>query len=293
MRRTIDLALLRALLAVAETGGMTSAARSLNLTQAAVSQQIRRLEELFDTQIFTRENKRPTLTPCGERLAAYARRMLTLNDEVWGMMSSPDFEGEIRLGVPHDIMQPFIPPILKSFNKHWPRVRISLVCEASYNLLRRLDANEMDLILTTEANPGQLDKLLLPDQLVWVGARDGETYRQRPLPVTFGDATCSFRMPAMDALGKAGIDWRLTCETSDYAPYCATLEADLAVAPMLSSTVPANLRILGASDGLPALPVFYINLHLPRSGTSEIAMEMSRYIRSGFAMTQKQSQAAA
>lgn len=292
MRRTIDLALFRALIAVAETGGMTSAARSLNLTQAAVSQQIRRLEELFDTRIFTRENKRPALTPCGERLVAYARRMLALNDEVWGMMSSPDFEGEIKLGVPHDLMHPYIPPILKSFHKHWPRVRITLVCAASFHLRQYLDANKVDLTLTTDANPGQLDQLLMPDQLVWVGAHDGETYRQRPLAVTFGDTRCTFRPPATEALGKAGIDWRLTCETSDFGPYCASVEADLAIAPMLTSTVPVNLRILGQSEGLPPLPVFYINLLQPRNGTSEIAQEMARYIRSGFTAAQQQSNAA-
>lgn len=293
MRRTIDLSLLRALIAVAETGGMTSAARSLNLTQAAVSQQIRRLEELFGTPIFVRENKRPTLTPCGDRLVAYARRMLSLNDEVWGMMSSPDFEGEIKLGVPHDIMKPYIPPILRSFNKHWPSVRITLICEASAKLLQKLDANEIDLTLTTEANPGQLDQLLIPDQLVWVGARDGEAHRLRPLPTTFGDASCSFRPPAMEALGNAGIDWRLTCETSDHTPYCATLEADLAVAPLLCTTVPPNLKILGPSEGLPPLPIFYINLHLPRSGATEIAMEMARFIRSGFASAQQSNAVAA
>lgn len=292
MRRTIDLNLLRALVAVAETGGMTSAARSLNLTQAAVSQQIRRLEEMFETQIFSRVNKRPALTPCGERLVAYARRMLTLNDEVWGMMVSPDFEGEVKLGVPHDLMHPFIPPILRTFHKHWPRVRVTLVCSASFHLREHLDANEIDLALTTDASAGRLDELLMPDQLVWVGAKDGETFRERPLSVTFGDAACTFRPPATDALGKAGIDWRLVCETSDFSPYCASIEADLAVAPMLISTVPPNLKILGPNEGLPALPIFYVNIHLPRSGASEIALEMARYIRSGFSAAQQQSNAA-
>src|SRR5262245_30298816 len=87
MRRNVDLSLLRAFATVAETGGMTSAARALNLTQAAVSQQIRRLEEFFDCQLFSRDNRRPALTPCGERLLAYAQRMLALNDELWGMMT--------------------------------------------------------------------------------------------------------------------------------------------------------------------------------------------------------------
>jgi DNA-binding transcriptional LysR family regulator len=283
MRRTIDLSLLRALVTVSETGGMTSAARALNLTQAAISQQIRRLEELFETKLFTRDNRRPELTPCGERLVAYAQRMLALNDEVWGVMTSPDFEGEVKLGVPHDIVRPFVPPILRSFNQHWPRVRITLVCEATLRLLKRLEDGEIDLTLTTEQSRGDNDEFLVPDELVWVGARGGEAHLRRPMPVSFGDATCAFRAATMKALSEVGIDWQLICETSNFSPYCATLEADLAVAPLLNSTVPKNLQIIGAAEGLPALPIFYVNLHLPKAGATDIALEMARFIRSGFA----------
>jgi DNA-binding transcriptional LysR family regulator len=129
LKRDIDVGLLRAFAAVAETGGVTSAARLLNLTQAAVSQQIRRLEEFFNLTLFDRQQRRLELTPTGDRLLAYAQRILALNDEIWGVMSSPDFEGEVKLGVPHDIVTPFLPPILKTFNQCWPRVRVTLVCQ--------------------------------------------------------------------------------------------------------------------------------------------------------------------
>jgi DNA-binding transcriptional LysR family regulator len=283
MRRTVDLSLLRTLVAVAETGGMTSAAKALNLTQAAVSQQIRRLEEHFSTQLFARDTRRPVVTPCGERLVAYAQRMLALNDEMWGMMTSPEFEGEIRLGVPHDIITPFIPPILKGFNQHWPRVRVNLVCMSSERLLKLMDDNKIDLTLTTDQIPGESGELLLPDQLVWVGAKGGEAVRRRPLPVTFGDLTCRFRGPATRALGDAGLDWHLTCETTDFNPYCATISADLAVAPMLKLTVPKELQVLGPEDGLPRLPVFYINMRLPQAEPTRIALEMAKFIRAGLA----------
>jgi DNA-binding transcriptional LysR family regulator len=292
MRRTVDLTLLRTMVTVAETGGMTSAARALNLTQAAVSQQIRRLEEHFDCALFCRDNRRPVLTQCGERLVAYAQRMLALNDEVWSMMTSRDFEGEVRLGIPHDIITPFIPPILKSFNQNWPRVRVQLVCEATVTLLDLLEENRLDLTLTTEAQPGNRGELLLPDQLVWVGAQNGEAYQRRPLPVTFGDNSCMFRVPAIKALGEAGLDWHLTCETKDFSPYCATLQADLAVAPMLTLTVPDSLRVLGKAEGLPSLPVFYINLRLPQAGATDVAQEMADVIRAGFAKPYRSSIAA-
>jgi DNA-binding transcriptional LysR family regulator len=283
VRRDIDVGLLRAFTAVAETGGVTSAARALNLTQAAVSQQIKRLEDFFALNLFDREQRRLSLTPTGERLLAYSQRILALNDEIWGVMTSPDFEGEVRFGVPHDIVTPFVPPILKTFNQCWPRVRVTLVCQATLKLLRMLDNREIDLTLTTEKDPGDGSNLLMPDQLHWVGARGGEAHKRRPLPVSFGDGQCAFRASTVRALSGAELDWRLTCETSDFAPYCATIEADLAVAPMLSSTIPKNLQVLGPEYGLPPLPVFYINLRMPTAGANEIALEMARFIRTGFA----------
>lgn len=283
VRRDIDISLLRAFAAVAETGGVTSAARLLNLTQAAVSQQIKRLEEFFSLSLFDREQRRLALTPTGERLLAYAQRILALNDEVWGVMTSPDFEGEVRFGVPHDIVTPFVPPILKTFNQCWPRVRVSLICQPTMKLLRMLDAREIDLTLTTEKEPGDSSDLLMADQLVWVGARSGEAHKRNPLPVSFGDASCAFRASTVRALSGAERDWRLTCETSDFAPYCATIEADLAVAPMMSSSVPRNLQVLGSEYGLPPLPLFYINLRMPAVGAADVAQELARFIRTGFA----------
>jgi DNA-binding transcriptional LysR family regulator len=283
VRRDIDVGLLRAFAAVAETGGVTSAARLLNLTQAAVSQQIRRLEEFFSLTLFDRQQRRLELTPTGERLLAYAQRILALNDEIWGVMSSPDFEGEVRLGVPHDIVSPFLPPILKTFNQCWPRVRVTLVCQPTIKLLRMLDSREIDLTLTTEKDASDNGGLLMSDQLVWVGARGGEAFKRKPLPVSFGDSSCAFRAVTVRALSGAGLDWRLTCETSDFTPYCATIEGDLAVAPMLTSSVPRNLQMLGPEFELPALPVFHINLRLPSAGTLDIALELARFIRTGFA----------
>ena len=117
MRRDIDIGLLRAFVAVVETGSVTGAAALLNLTQAAVSQQLKRLEELFGTELFERHHKRLVLKPNGERLIAHAQRLIALNDEVWGAMSAPAYAGEVRLGVPHDIVGPYLPPILETLRQ--------------------------------------------------------------------------------------------------------------------------------------------------------------------------------
>ena len=279
----IDTALLRAFVAAAETGGMTSAARLVNLTQAAVSQQVKRLEDTFGRQLFERDRRGLRLTPSGERLLVRARRLLALNDEVWALMTAPDFTGEVRLGVPHDVVGPYMPPVLKSFDQAWPGVRVSLDCRTSVNLLRALERREVDLILTTERACAPHGETLLPDALVWVGARDGRAWRRDPLPVSIGGEDCAFRPFAIEALNHAGRDWRPVCEISNMLAECAAVEADLAVVPLLASTVPETLTILGAGDGLPPLPMFQINLYLPQVGASDIAVELARHIRAQFA----------
>ena len=284
MTREIDLSLIRAFVAVAETGGMTAAGRHLNLTQAAVSQQIKRLEEQFGTALFDRSQRKLGLTPSGERLRAHAERMLALNEEVWGLMTSPGFEGRVRLGVPHDIIGVFMPPILRNFAKAWPRVDVSLVCSNTTVLLQALDQGEVDLILTTEARSSERGELLLADQLVWVGAPGGAAHERSPLPVTLGDEQCTFREAAVKALGAQGRDWRFTCAVSDMSAFCATLEADLAVAPLLSQTVPEGLEILGHEQGLPSLPTFYINLYLAPANPGEISLELAKHITKNFSV---------
>ena len=281
MRRDIDVALLRGFVAVVECGSVTGAANLLNLTQAAVSQQIRRLEELFGTELFERHHKRLVLKASGERLIAHARRMIALNDEVWGTMSAPAYAGEVRLGVPTDIVGSFIPPILKRFDKAWPRVRVALKCSTTPQLLEALNHGDVDLALTTERLCRANGETLLEDDLVWAGAVNGGAHRRDPLPVSLGRETCEFRPAVLKALGDAGRDWRPVSEAGIDA-LKASLDADIAVGPFLSRTIPGYLRSID-DPSLPRLPRFLINLDLPAARQSEIAEELARHIRQEFA----------
>lgn len=282
MARDIDLSLLRAFVAVKETGGMTQAGRQLNLTQAAVSQQIKRLEEQFGVDLFDRGQRQLTLTSHGERLSAHAERILAFNDEIWGLMTSPGFEGEVRLGVPHDIVGPFMPQILRVFAKSWPRVHVKLNCSTTPELLSALERGELDVALTTEPDRTKSGELLLADRLVWVGGPDGDAHTRDPLPVTLGDESCAFRPAAVQVLSKSGRDWRFIGAIGDMGALCATVEADMAVAPLLSQTVPDGLVVLGGDSGLPALPTYFINLYLRTADAGEIATELAEHIRRSF-----------
>lgn len=279
--RDIDVGLLRAFIAVAETGRMTTAAKVVNLSQGAVSQQIKRLELLFEEKLFERRADAARLTRAGERLMVGAHRLVALNDEVMNQMRDTDFTGEVRLGVPHDIVGMLMPPILRVFRQARPNVLVTLVSDTTQSLRADLREGKIDLALTTELERGGRDQWLLSDRLVWVGTKGGEAHLRRPLSVALGNETCGFRASAIEALTRAGIDWRPICQVGSLEPVFATLEADMAIAPFLSRTVPDRLMPLDDSS-LPALPIFHINLRLPTTGVSAVTRELARHVREGF-----------
>ena len=132
MPRNLDLTAIRAFVAVVDAGGVTKASGFLNLTQSAVSMQLKRLEESIGVALFDRSARRLALTGAGEQMLGYARRLLDLNDEVLGRLTAKHYTGQITLGVPHDVVYPAIPQVLQRFNTDFPRMRVQLV--SSYNL---------------------------------------------------------------------------------------------------------------------------------------------------------------
>jgi DNA-binding transcriptional LysR family regulator len=280
--RNIDVALLRAFVAVAETGRMTTAARVVNVSQGAVSQQIKRLESLFSMPVFSRTADAVVLTRAGEKLLPMAHRLVSLNDETIAAMCKPDFAGEVRLGVPHDVVGRLLPPILRRFNEEHPQVLVTLVSEATLVLRKQLRERKIDLTITTEPERASGAQHLLADRLVWVGARGGKASQCRPLAVALGQRGCAFRALATAALDKSGIAWRAICQVGSMEPVFATLEADMAIAPFLRRTVPERLAQV-ADRSLPNLPVYHINLRTPAAGLAPGAGELACHIREGFA----------
>src|SRR5215470_10134270 len=273
--------LLRTFLSVVDSGGVTRAAVSRHMSQAAASQQIKRLEQTLDCRLFERQGRRVELAPAGKRLVATVKQFLAANEQLIAALEQPAFEGEVRFGVPYDIIASFVPPILRRFAKSQPRVRVSLVCEDSTVIRAALREGGVDLALTTETECGRHGETLRTDRLVWVGVPGGDAHLKDPLPVSLGAPTCVFRPVAIEALGKARRDWRAVCEVSRLEPVYAAIEAGLAVAPLLRSTVPGRFEVLAREARLPALPEFRINLYAP-PGLTPAARDLAEHVRASF-----------
>jgi DNA-binding transcriptional LysR family regulator len=282
MARNLDVALLRTFTTAAERESMTATANVLHLTQSAVSQQIARLEGLLGGALFFREKQGLRLTSSGERLIGKARQLLSLNDEILADLAERAMEGKVRLGVPYDLAGAFVAPLLKAYSETHPKVEVSLLCSSSPELANALENGGIDLAIIEEPVGFSRGECLAVEKLVWVGAKGGAAHLKTPLPVSMVAETCAFRPAVLAALRGGQREWRTLFENGSIDATTAMVRSDLAVTAWLAFTVPADLDILAEDTGMPALPRFAINLHLPEHDAPAAVSELARYIRGRF-----------
>ncbi|MEL6914211.1 MAG: LysR family transcriptional regulator [Pseudomonadota bacterium] len=268
MPRNLDLTALRSFVAVADLGGVTRASGALNLTQSAVSMQLKRLEEALNVGLMDRTARRIALTAAGEQLLGYARRMLALNDEALGRLVTDAYEGEVTLGVPHDIVYPHIPQILQRFASEFPRMKVQLISSFTEGLKEQYARGECDLILTTESGLDTGGTTLREASLVWVGAPGGSAWKARPLRLAF-ERNCIFRRDAQRALDDAGISWEMAVSSNSTRTIEASVSADLAIHAMLDGTETAHFERIPHQGALPELSTHKVNLYRQASKGAE------------------------
>ena len=278
MPRNLDIAALRSFIAIVENGGVTKASKRLHLTQSGVSMQLKRLEESLSVALFDREGRGVQLTRIGEELLSEARKIVSLNDMVWERMTTPPQQGELKLGMPHDIVFPYAPDVLKRFNEDFPGVRVSLISPHTSELLRLFEAGEVDVIVTTEAEGSPSAQTLASSPLVWYGAPGGRAWRRDPTPIAFEPA-CVFRKLTFSALERVGMRWDWTICTNSMDAIYAAVAADLAVFTHLKGTAPQPLEEIDHGGALPDLPMIHFNLYVATGPTSDLAERLADYVR--------------
>ena len=257
MSTPLDADQLRTFVAISEAGGFTAAAQATAKTQSAVSMQMKRLEERVGMKLFARDGRRNALTPDGQRLLDYARRITRLNEEALIALASPELSGEIQLGLPDDYAERLLPPILASFARSHPKVEIDVHCMGSEQLMPKIRDGEVDLGIVTHADTGGTGEVLRREPLHWVGCCDHDVFDFDPLPLAIGPTTCSWRRSAIAALDKVDRAHRVAYVSSSATALCSAVAAGLAITVLPESALRSDLMIL---DGFPPLPDCEISL---------------------------------
>ena len=251
MARQLELDLMRTFVTVFEAASFTRAAALLSRTQPAVSLQIRRLEEQLGFPLFDRTGRHVALTTEGAALLPQARRLLRLHDEIVAGLGEGALEGEVRFGAPEDIATAHLPGILGSFARNHPRIRLSVTCDYTANLLDQMSRGLLDLALVKREPLGpDLGVSVWREALVWV-ALDAEMAAQDPLPLIVAPAPDIYRKRALGALDAAARPFRPAFTSPSLAGQLAALRAGLGVGVLPAAMAPRDLAIV--TEGLPQL----------------------------------------
>lgn len=137
---------LRYFVAIADTGSFSEASRRCYLSQSAISQQIKLLEEEFKTTLFNRTSHSVTLTESGERFLPLARQILSDINQCQDQMGdmTQTLQGVLNIGLTFSL-EPYIRRAAALYIKVHPQVQLNLRFETIPNLIRLLRAGEIDM----------------------------------------------------------------------------------------------------------------------------------------------------
>ncbi|MDC7789991.1 LysR substrate-binding domain-containing protein [Rhodoplanes sp. TEM] len=260
MTTLLDVDQLRTFVAIAETGSFTRAAEIVHKTQSAVSMQMKRLEERIARPLFARDGRQSKLTEDGERLLDYARRIVKLNVEAVSAFGDAELSGRVRLGVPDDYADRYLPEIMARFSRVYPGVELTVFCEPSSDLILRLDRNEIDIAIVTSCGAYRASEIFRQEKLLWVTSSRHATHLDTPLPLALGRPSCNWREAAIDGLDSMGRTHRLLFSSGNAGAISAAVLAGLAVSVLPTSGLRPGMRVLTPADGFPELPPCRIGL---------------------------------
>ncbi|QNK65479.1 LysR family transcriptional regulator [Variovorax sp. PAMC26660] len=273
-----DPTLLRAFVAVKETGGFTRAAERLHLTQSAISHQIRKLEEQVGRPLLHRTTRRLTVTEDGEDFLRYAQQILDALDAMTRRFQPSPISGSVRFGVPDNFMGDRLPPLLSQFARGFPAVRMEVCVSMHIDLRAAIRAGDLDLAVVMSPPDCVEGTRLRRTQLVWAAAETFEAPKGASLPLAFFPKPCVNREVAGSALDAASVDWHVVFTSASTQGIRAAVLAGLAVTVLTREEVEPGMKIVDGRYGLPPLPSVDFSLIWSEGGRTPCACRFGQLI---------------
>lgn len=265
-RINLDMDVLRTFVTGFELGSFARAADQLGRSQSAISTQLRKLEDQMGVPLVQKSGRGLALTTAGEGLLSYARRMLELNDEAVQTIRASDLDGWVRLGLPQDFADTFLPLVLESFALAHPKVRVEVQVDRSAPLIDKTLKGELDVSLVWGDGGSAPNAERIADLAVsWIGRKDWQDQlrlREEPVPLIAFEPPCLFRAAGIAALDEAHVPWKLVFTSPSLSGLWAAAGAGLGITLRTTVAMPATLSALEcSSNGLPTLPTIPLALH--------------------------------
>jgi DNA-binding transcriptional LysR family regulator len=276
--QALDLDQLRTFLVVLDAGSLTAAAPRVFLSQSAVSEQMRKLEECAGQSLLSRSKAGVLPTAAGERLKRHAQQLVALADEALRDLRGESLQGELRLAVTDYFRPGDLTRLLARLAQGHPGMRLNVTIKKSSEVEAMHTRGELDIGLSMRVAEGagakSAQKALRREPLAWMASAGWRPIppgsRGEPLPLLVLPETCSLRQFTEQVLQKRRVSYRVAHVASGVAGLQSAVAAGLGVACLNASSLAEGMALLTPPHGLPALPRVDFHFLPPRRGESEL-----------------------
>jgi DNA-binding transcriptional LysR family regulator len=277
--RMITLEQLRTLVSIVEVGGFQGASHQVHRTQSAVTQSLKKLEEILGCRLLERKQGHVAgLTPEGERFFPAAREILARVSEAQANVQKPELSGRIALGVPDDFRIADLHRTISRCLDLNSRLRIQVTSALSAELSKLIRRGSLDMAILKETESDELagpeynrrwlvDQLLRAEPLLWVYNRRVAFNDLTELPLVAFPDGCAYRRAALATLERRTKSSFFAYTSASYENIRSAVSAGLGIGVLPAGATTPDHFILTAREGFPKLPNVRLMLLYRSRGT--------------------------
>jgi DNA-binding transcriptional LysR family regulator len=270
----LDLDTLRTFAVAHDLGSLARAADQLGRTPSAISLQMKRLQDELGSPVFRKRGRGLVLTEAGEVALSYARRILTLNDELLDTMHGAKLTGQMRVGCSQDFAT-VLPGVLSQFSEMYPRMQIELRIEGNAVLADAVEQAQIDVAVIIGHEQRAAARTVGELEIVWIASKKFAPSKSEPLPIAALGPQCVFRRCAVATLEETATPYRLAANSPSLDGLWAALLGGLGVTARTALNLPAGLVSARSLHNLPALGSLPVTLHRSTQATGAATARMA------------------
>lgn len=268
--------LLRTLITVVDLRSFTKAAQSLGVTQPAVSAQIKRLQYLLGADLLDKSAPGVSLTVTGELVVNYARRLLSINDQILHTANPRPRAQKVHLGVPTDVSDMLLAHVLADFRSQWDDVRFAVRSGSLDPLIRDLRQGELDVVVgLTPSAPAVEARHHWIEELVWVRSSATQLNPSGSVPLVAYGPNCTCYRVAASILNQAGRESDLVLSARSTSCLTAAVEAGVGTMVMPRNRVLPPKLSVWEDTPLPKLPDVFCGVYVRDGGDQEMLEQLA------------------
>ncbi|BFO56662.1 LysR family transcriptional regulator [Acidovorax sacchari] len=295
--RPFNLEQLRTFVAVADAGSLAAGAPQVFLSQSAVSEQLRKLEQQAGQALLVRSKAGVAPTAAGLRLLAHARQLLALSESAWHDLRGVRLEGALRLGVTDYFRPGELAGLLARMQARHPGVRLQVAVQKSGDVEAGYAQGAFDVVIAmrlpapASGRPADASarprggQVLRREPLHWMGATQiaaAPPRREEPLRLLALPDTCALHQFTAALLRRRRIPFTVALMASGVAGLQSALAAGLGIACLNAAALCEGVQVLPAAWGLPALPQARFIVLPPRAGESAFVRNAREQLAADF-----------